>query len=96
MGFVIPRDHVSAATWVAHQHWLTDPSAVPGSRNAGIKQARIQSVVWEGYEGRWDLLDKPATDAPVLLPRWIRERAREERVGLPPGHPWRDNASPEW
>ena len=93
--FVIPRDHASAATWVAHQHWLTDPSAPPGRRNAGIKLARIRLVVWEGYEDRWDLLDKPTTDAPVLLPRWIRQRAQEERVGLPPGHPWRE-ALPEW
>lgn len=94
-GFVVPRDHASAATWVVHQHWLTDPSAAAGTRNAGINLARIQSVVWEGYEGRWDLLDKATTDAPVLLPRWIRERAQEERVGLPPGHPWRAKL-PEW
>jgi hypothetical protein len=94
-GFVVPRDHASAATWVAHQHWLTDPSAPAGSRNAKINQARIQLVVWEGYEDRWDLLDKPTSDAPVLLPKWIRERAQEARVGLPPRHPWRDGL-PKW
>jgi hypothetical protein len=94
-GFVVPRDHVSAATWVAHQHWLTDPSAAVGKRNSVIQQARIELAVWEAYEDRWDLLNEPTTDAPVLLPGWIRERAQEERVGLPPGHPWRTEL-PEW
>jgi hypothetical protein len=34
--FVAPRDHVSAATWIVHEDWRTDPSA----RNAPISQAR--------------------------------------------------------
>jgi hypothetical protein len=88
-GFVVPRDHASAATWVAHQHWLTDPLAAAGSRNAGISQARIQLPVWEGYEDRWDLLDKPATDALVLLPRWIRAHVTEGSCGIPSPRPHR-------
>ncbi len=93
--FVVPRDHVSAATWIAHQHWLTDPSAPRGKRNTSLNMARIQMVVWEGYEDRWDLLDMRTTDVPVLLPSWLRERAQEKRVGLPPGHPWNE-ALPMW
>lgn len=54
--FVVPRDHVSAGTWIVHQNWRTDPSAPEGKRNAGLSQARIQLVIWEGYEDRWDLL----------------------------------------
>jgi hypothetical protein len=93
--FVVPRDHVSAATWIAHQHWLTDPEAPAGRRNAELNQARIQLSVWERYEDRWDLLDMPTADVPVLLPSWLRERAQEKRVGLPPGHPWAE-ALPAW
>jgi hypothetical protein len=28
--WVVPRDHVAAATWIAHMSWLTDPTANPG------------------------------------------------------------------
>lgn len=93
--FVIPRDHVSAATWVVHQDWRTDPSAPPGTRNAGIRLARIRLSIWEGYENRWDLLGAPTSEVRVRLPEWIRQRAQEPRVGLPPGHPWNE-ALPQW
>jgi hypothetical protein len=86
--FVVPRDHVSAATWIAHQDWLTDPGVPSGKRNAGLDQARVREAVWAGYEDRWDLLAMPTTEVPVLLPGWMRTRALEERVGLPSGHPW--------
>lgn len=93
-GFVVPRDHVAAAAWIVHQNWLTDPNAAPGKRNAPVSQARVNSTVWQRYEGRWDLLDQPTTVVPVLLPIWLRDRAGESRVGLPPSHPW-NSAMPE-
>jgi hypothetical protein len=93
--FVSPRDHVSAATWIVHENWRTDPSAPEGKRNAGLSQARIQLIIWQGYEDRWDLLGTPTSEVPVLLPGWLRQRAQEERVGLPPGHPW-NKALPQW
>lgn len=68
--------------------WLNDPSVTPGTRNAGIESARIGAEVWDRYADRWDLLDEPASDAPVLLPSWIRDRGAMASVGLPPGHPW--------
>ena len=37
--FVVPRDHVSAATWIVHENWRTDPSVPEGKRNAGLSQA---------------------------------------------------------
>lgn len=93
-GFVVPRDHVVAATWIVHQNWLTEPGIAPGTRNAPVSQARVNTTIWERYEGRWDLLDRPTIEAPVLLPNWLRRRAAEPRVGLPPSHPWNE-AMPE-
>lgn len=95
-GFVVPRDHVTAAAWVVHQNWLTDPRAEPGRRNAPVSRSRVNTDVWARYEGRWDLLDLPTTTAPVLLPIWIRTRAQEARVGLPPSHPWNAALPSDW
>jgi hypothetical protein len=86
--FVVPRDHVAAATWIVHQDWLTHPSVPVGKRNTPVANARVNMGVWELYEDRWDLLTQPANSAPVLLPDFVRELANEPRVGLPPGHPW--------
>ncbi len=89
--FIVPRNHLSAATWVAHQTWRTDPTVPEGRRNTDLALARINATVWRGYEDRWDLLGTPTSDVPVLLPSWIRSRSKEERVGLPPGHPWNES-----
>jgi hypothetical protein len=93
--FVIPRDHVSAATWIAHQDWRTDPTVPKGKRNASLNQARVIWTVWHGYEDRWDLLPTPTSEVPVLLPGWMHGLAQDERVGLPNGHPWK-SALPDW
>lgn len=93
--YVVPRTHVAAATWVVHQNWLTHPDTEPGTRNADVSRARVNVDVWHGYESRWDRLAEPTTHQPVLLPGWIRDRAQEERVGLPPSHPWIVDL-PEW
>jgi hypothetical protein len=94
-GYVVPRDHAMAATWIVHQNWLTSPDARPGSRNTGIGRSRIEPVVFEGYRDRWDLLDRSTSEVPVMLPARLRERAQEKRVGLPPEHPW-SAGLPEW
>jgi hypothetical protein len=93
--FVVPRDHVAAAAWIVHQNWLTDLTAIPGRRNATQAQARVDETVFEGYEERWDLLELLTGEVPILLPSWCRERSLEDRVGLPPGHPWTGNL-PLW
>ncbi len=86
--YVVPRDHVAAATWVAHMSWLHSPDAKPGTRNAGIGSARVGPEVWDRYRDRWDLLEEAAFDAPVLLPNWMRDKASDPAVGLPEGHRW--------
>jgi hypothetical protein len=93
--FVVPRDHLAAATWVVHEDWRTDTSVSPGTRNAGLDQVRVPWTVWQGYEGRWDLLGTPTPEVPVLLPPELRELALTERIGLPPDHPWRQKL-PSW
>jgi hypothetical protein len=93
--FVVPRDHVCAAAWIAHEDWRTDPSAPEGKRNAGVSRARTALKIWQRYEDRWDLLGTATSRVPVLLPDWLRERAQDNRVGLPPGHPW-NKELPEW
>lgn len=93
--FVVPRNHVAAAAWIVHQHWLTDPAAPTGTRNTPVAKARVNVEVWEDYEDRWDLLDESAFAAPVMLPTWVRDVALEERVGLPQDHPWRASL-PVW
>jgi hypothetical protein len=93
--FVVPRDHVSAAAWISHMDWKTDPDVAPGKRNAGIDKTRVQAPVFEGYENRWDLLLGSTADAPVMLPSEFRSLALGKRVGLPPEHPWLRDL-PDW
>src|SRR5262249_28389638 len=92
--YVVPRMHVAAGTWIDHQNWRTDPK-FEGKRNASIEQAWVKADVWRRYEDRWDLLQQPTTDAPVLLPGWMRRCAQDDRVGLPKDHPWGTDL-PEW
>lgn len=93
--YIMPRDHVAAAAYISHQDWLTDPTAPAGQRNAGLSRSRVLASRLIGYRDRWDLLDLPATDAPVLLPTAWKELATDSRVGLPPEHPW-IKQMPDW
>ena len=93
--FVVPRDHVVAAAWIAHMHWLTEEGVPAGTRNTGIDRARVSLTALEGYENQWSTLLSPATDAPVRLPSAYREYALGRRVGLPSDHPWRITM-PHW
>lgn len=93
--FVVPRDHVAAATWIRHLEWRTNPAVAPGKRNTGIKGARIDDWVFARYEQRWDLLNASSTDAPVMLPPRFWDWATGDRIGLRDDHPWNHDL-PEW
>ncbi|WP_163274635.1 hypothetical protein [Cellulomonas iranensis] len=93
--FVVPRLHVSAAVWIAHQHWLTEPGVAPGTRNTALDRARVSLAAFAGYEDRWTDMTGPATAAPVRLPAAYRQYALETRVGVPAEHPWHD-VLPMW
>lgn len=86
--FVVPRDHVAAAAWIAHTDWLTEPGIPPGRRNTGYDRARCHHSWFERYEDRWDLLGTPTGKVPVLLHEDWRDLALSDRVGLPDWHPW--------
>jgi hypothetical protein len=93
--FVVPRDHVCAGAWISHRGWLTDPSVPKGTRNADLSRARISLDVWQDYKDCWDLLGTSTSEVKVRLPHKFHQLAQEERVGLPPGHPW-NKVLPEW
>lgn len=93
--FVMPRSHVSAAAWISHMDWLTATDAPEGKRTAPVEQARVKSEVFAGYEDRWDMLEGPTDEVLVLLPTLFRSLATEQRVGLPPEHPWHQDL-PYW
>ncbi|MGC5585897.1 hypothetical protein [Ornithinimicrobium sp. W1665] len=93
--FVVPRSHVSAAAWISHMDWLTHPDAPAGKRTASVEHARVKVEVFAAYEDRWDMVERPTEQAPVLLPTAFRSLATEQRVGLPPAHPWHQDL-PSW
>ncbi|RLP77496.1 hypothetical protein D9V32_03350 [Mycetocola tolaasinivorans] len=93
--FVVPRSHVAAAAWVEHMNWLTDQTAAPGKRNAPVERSRVSLRTFEAYEDRWDLLHVDESEAPVLLPAYIRDLAMDPRVGLPADHSWHSSV-PVW
>jgi hypothetical protein len=47
---------------------------------------------WTRYEDRWDLLHRPTSEIPVLLPLAMRALMHEDRIGLPDGHPWQSSS----
>lgn len=92
--FVAPRDHVSAAVWIAHHVWLHEPGIPAGRRNTTIERARAGVEVFAGYEERWDLLEREVV--PVLLPPDSPEHVVRKKIGLPPDHPWREAPPEGW
>jgi hypothetical protein len=84
--FIIPRDHLAAAAWIQHMAWLTDSSVPKGQRNAPVSAAQIQAWMVKSYKNRWDLMEAPATQAPVLLPPEFRSMDRPEQARLLPQH----------
>lgn len=92
--FVVPRDHAAAGTHIAHTDWLTTPGKTKRERKAKMDRARVVTSVFESYRDRWDLLDQPSTECPIMLQKHFRKLAEGERVGLPYGHPWRQHMPP--
>lgn len=93
--FVVPRNHVSAAAWIAHMDWLTDPSVPHGKRNAPVSASRVGEWVFSDYRDAWELLEAPNAESDIRLPSRYRELAADKRVGLPESHPW-NNQLPSW
>jgi hypothetical protein len=95
--FVVPRDHVAAATWVQHQAWLTAAGIPSGTRNTPVDQARVGAEIWSGYREAWEQLGQDARKVDIRLPTWMRDAMHADGVGLPEGHPWLDATRvPDW
>jgi len=86
--FIVPRDHATAGAWIAHENWRTQPGIAPGKRNTPVERVRVGIDVWESYAERWDLLQRSAYEAPVLLPPEVLDLMNEPRIGFPDWHPW--------
>jgi hypothetical protein len=93
VALVVPRDHISAGAWI-HNHYQNKVSKL--KRKTNFDQVTIPRDFLSGYMGRWDLLDIPTNEIPVLLPRFLRDRAQRDGVGLPPGHRWNDELPENW
>jgi hypothetical protein len=93
--FVVPRDHVAAATWIEHRYRSKTRTVPKQKRKNNFRQVKILWMTWLWYANRWDLLGTPTADVPVLLSKDLLWMMQVEGVGLPPGHPW-NNALPEW
>jgi hypothetical protein len=96
--WLVPRNHVAAATWIGHMSWLLDPSAEAGKRNAGIESARMGEEVWAGYKDAWTDLGASTTDVAVRLPVWMKAKMSSGDIPpLPNDHPWLDPTRvPAW
>jgi hypothetical protein len=81
--YVIPRNIIAGATYAQHVEWLQRPRE--GRSVKDTTQRSLHAKYLTGYEDRWDLLDRPADEAPLLIGEWYTECVR--RFGLPPGHP---------
>lgn len=95
--YVVPRDHVSAGSWLGHMRWLTDPTA-KRARHAGPEKSVRGVETFGGYKDRWDLLLKPTDEAPILLPHELHELALsgDPDIRLPRWHPWSGDGLPDW
>lgn len=86
-GFVIPRDHVAAATYLNHQSVFTGAGRTPDHPDVELDRMRISETVFEAYQDRWDLLDSPTSEVPIMLPKPLLELIDDQRIRSPE-RPW--------
>lgn len=92
--FIVPRDHLAAVAYLQHMEWLKAPG-MAGRRRAGVESARVRIGLVASYEDKWELLDRPTDEVPVLLDRRFRDLATQDQFRLPDAHPW-SKVLPEW
>jgi hypothetical protein len=86
--FVVPRNIIAGVTYAQHQEWLARPGRAGKPHNDNDRRVLLAKH-FADYEDRWDLLEHPANEAPLLLGQWYCECV--ENFGLPQGHPgWPD------
>lgn len=82
--FVLPHDHVAAASYAQHQRWLGTPGK-SGQQHNDTPRRMLLANQFLDYEGQWDLLFQPTTDVPNLLGADYAECIAQ--WGVPEGHP---------
>jgi hypothetical protein len=82
--YIVPRDIMAGAVYAQHLEWLSRPG-LTGTPHKDTERRGIVAAHVAGYEDRWDLLDKPANEAPLLVDRWYTDCVK--KFGLPSGHP---------
>jgi hypothetical protein len=82
--FVVPHDHVAAASYAQHQRWLGTPGK-SGQQHNDTPRRMLYANQFLDYEGQWDLLFQPTTDVPNLLGADYAECIAQ--WGVPEGHP---------
>jgi hypothetical protein len=82
--FIVPRNVVAGAVYAQHKEHLSRPgkSGKP-HKDSTLRIIRARYIM--GYEDRWDLLEAPTTDAPLLIDPYYS--AFVETFGLPENHP---------
>jgi hypothetical protein len=82
--YVVPRNIVAGFVYATHREWLSRAGRGGRAHKDTTKRAAAAKYLG-GYEDRWDLLDRPADQAPLLADQWYTGCV--ERFGLPPDHP---------
>ena len=82
--YVVPRNVVAGAMYAEHREWLSRP-ARDGTPHRENPMRNMLVACLTGYQDRWDLLENPADQTPLLIDPWYTECV--ERFGLPAGHP---------
>jgi hypothetical protein len=86
--YVVPRNDVAAAIYAMQVRWMKVP-ARSGKPHKSTTLRVIAGKHFAGYEEAWELLEHPASAAPLLLDPVYVEMAAEH--GFPPQHPGWEN-----
>ena len=77
--YIVPRVLASTLIYCGDKYWLAEPGRGGRKRNAhGLREIRAGAV--EAYKEEWHLLQRPASEAPVLLPKWMADMV--EKYGV--------------
>ena len=82
--YIVPRNIIAGAAYAQHREWLARPDRTGKPHNDNDRRMLLAKH-FSDYEDRWELLNSPTTEAPLLLGQWYRECV--ENFGLPQGHP---------
>jgi hypothetical protein len=82
--YVVPRDHVSALTYMGHRAHLAKRDKHGGPHKDTARRF-FEPDHFEGYREAWDWLERPPRKVPWRLQTWLWDHV--DRYGLPEGHP---------